>query len=83
MTVCGEKEPQTDSRNRVYFQLSLPFFKNVKELGDIWSIKKYQNPEIEFYVIFHDVNRSRLRGNVRWGTFLITIEQVTYILFLC
>ena len=27
--VCGGKEPQTHSRNRVYFQLSLPFFKNV------------------------------------------------------
>ena len=34
VTVCGEKEPQTHSRNRVYFQLSLPFFKNVKELGE-------------------------------------------------
>ena len=32
-TVCGEKETQTHSRNRLYFQLSLPFFKNVKELG--------------------------------------------------
>ena len=34
VTVCGEKEPQTHSRNHVYFQLSLPFFKNVKELGE-------------------------------------------------
>ena len=26
---------------------------------DIWTIQKYQNPEIEFYVIFHDVNTLR------------------------
>ena len=31
-TVCGEKT-QTHFRNRLYFQLYLPFFKNVKELG--------------------------------------------------
>ena len=33
VTVCGGKETQTHPRN-IYFQLSLRFFKNVKELGD-------------------------------------------------
>ena len=34
LTVCGGKEPQTHSTNRLYFKLWLPFFKNVKELGE-------------------------------------------------
>ena len=49
------------TNTHVYFQLYLPFFKNVKELVrnfDIWTIQKYQNPKIEFYVIFHDANTS-------------------------
>ena len=71
VTVCGEKEPQTHSRNRLYFQLSfIPFFKNVKELGEtlIFGLsKKYQNPEIEFYVIFvYDVNTSGVDYAKMW-----------------
>ena len=62
VTVCGGKEIQTHSRNRLYFQLSLPFFKNVKALGKT----------VIFYVIFPITRKRAL------GTFLITIERVTY-----
>ena len=77
MTVCGEKEPQTHSRNRVYFQLSLPFFKNVKELGETLIFGLSKNTKTTKSRCKHF--RSRLRGNVHWGTFLITIEPVTIV----
>ena len=43
VTVCGGKEPQTHSRNRIYFQHSLPFFKNVKELGETFKFGLSKN----------------------------------------
>ena len=61
VTVCGEKELQTHSRNHVYFQLSLPFLKNVKELGEtlIFGLSKNtKTPKLLFNLIFHDVNTS-------------------------
>ena len=73
--ICWENEPQTHSRNHVYFQLSLPFFKNVKELGQTliyyFGLSKNTKTSKSNFM-------SRLCGNVRWGTFLITIERVTF-----
>ena len=66
------------------FSTLFTFLQKCKRTGrnfDIWTIQKYQNLEMEFYVIFFSRCkhfRSRLRVNLRWGTFLITIKQVTY-----
>ena len=55
LTVCGGKETRTHSRNRLYFQLSLPFFKNVKELHgrnfDIWD-KNTKTPKSNCMIFF-------------------------------
>ena len=58
--------------------------KRTRRNFDIWTIQKYQNPEIEFHVIFHDVNTSGVdyAETLRWGTFLITIERVTFYIYI-
>ena len=45
--VCGGKETQTHSRNRLYFQLYLPFLKNVKELGETFIFGRSKNTKTQ------------------------------------
>ena len=84
VTVCREKELQTHSRNRVYFQLSLPFFKSVKGLGETLKFGLSKNTKTLKSIFFSQCKhfRSRLHGNVCWGTFLITIERITIKMFI-
>ena len=61
VTVCGEKRATNTLQKSCLFSTFFTFLQKCKRTRrnfDIWTIKKYQNPKIEFYVIFHDGNTS-------------------------
>ena len=57
-----EKRATNTLQKSCLFSTFFTFLQKCKRTGrnfDIWTIQKYQNAEIEFYVIFHIVNTSR------------------------